>query len=361
MKLYPFRAELPKLDAITDLSDFFLNVKSKYLKFKERALFHTAEQTAIFLYEITHANGKSYQGIVASTDIKHYLRKDIKGHEATLVEKERKQLKLLEKRKSQVKPILLTYRSVAVIDAWMAQQAQLDAAIEMHLDDTTHKIWRITNTIEIKLITDFFEQYVSTAYIADGHHRSASVARLYQSTPTYDRIMAAFFSFKSLDILDYNRIITHPELERLFPCFQDFFEVKKQLKAAPPKQKFSLSFYYQQQWYRLRWKTQLIEQDDTVLLDTALLNEYIFEGLFSIEDVRSDHTIEYIGSSVGGRGIEKAVHAEGQMERAGFWMYPVSVEDLAALVDTNAVLPPKSTWFEPRMLNGLTVFNLDVS
>lgn len=356
MRIHPFRAELPNLALVKDETHFFTNVKSKYLKFKKNGLFETTDEAAVFLYQIEHPNGRIYNGIVASTDVQHYLDKKIKGHEATITTKEKQQMKLLEKREAQVKPILLTYRAVDVIDAWMAQHTYRRPNMEIKQEEGIHRIWRITNVVEIQILSDFFKQYVKTSYIADGHHRSACAARLYQKIPDCGRIMAAFFSFQQLDILDYNRVIEHADMSKLMTHLEEIFEVKKLPEAKKPKQKFCLSLYYQKQWYSLKWKASLMKQINSVLLDAALLNEYVFEALFAIEDIKTAPNIEYTGGAAGAKGIEKLVDAAPN--RAGFWMYPVGISDLAAIVDLDEVLPPKSTWFEPRMLNGLTIFNI---
>lgn len=357
MQLYPFQALLPNLEQIESLQDFFPTVKSKYLKYQTQNLFQATDIPSIFLYEVNQAKRRSYRGIIGTTAVQHYLDKDIKGHEATITAKEQKQLKMLEKRKAQVKPILLTYREVPVIDAWMTQQSRMQPSFQTEIDGSTHTLWRITNKVDIQILADCFKQYIPATYIADGHHRAASSAKLYKKTPKYDRIMAAFFSFKDLDILDYNRIVEHPQMPKLLKHLRGLFEVKKLIRPAKPKQKYHLSFYYDKQWYSLKWKKAVLEQQTQVVLDTDLLNSHVLRDLFEIKDIRTAPNISYVGSAEGTKGIEDAVNAAPN--RAGFCMYPVSLDDLAALVDLGEMLPPKSTWFEPRMLNGMTIFGID--
>ncbi len=358
MQLYPFKAMLPKLEQIGDLQAFFPTVKSKYLKYKGQDLFETTDIPSIYLYEIKQVGRRAYRGIIATTDVQHYINKDIKGHEATITAKEQKQLKMLEKRKAQVKPILLTYRQVPVIDAWMEQQSRLKPSFQIALDGNQHTFWRIQNTVEVQILADFFQRHVPTTYIADGHHRAASATNLYLSNPQYDRIMTAFFSFKDLDILDYNRIVEHPKMPVLLKHLHDLFKVNKMVTPAKPKQKHQISFYYDKQWYSLKWKKNVLSKQTKVVLDTDLLNSYVLKDLFNIQDIRTAPNIDYVGSAEGTKGIEQAV--DKAPNRAGFCMYPVSLDDMAALVDLGEVLPPKSTWFEPRMLNGITVFSIDL-
>ncbi len=355
MQLYPFRAILPNLERIASLEEFFPTVKSKYLKYQAQDLFLKDALPSVYLYEIQQMD-KIYRGIIATTAVQHYMDGAIKGHEATITAKEQKQLKLLEKRKAQVKPILLTYRQVPVIDAWMEQQISMPPHFQATLGGHLHTVWRITNTVEIQILADFFQQYVSTTYIADGHHRTATARNLYQKHAQYDRIMAAFFSFKDLDILDYNRIVEHPQMPDLLQHLHKLFKVNKLISPAKPRQKFQLSLYYNEQWYGLKWKDELIHKQSNVVLDTDLLNRYVLRDLFHIQDIRTAPNIDYVGSAEGTKGIEDAVNKAPN--RAGFCMYPVSLEDMAALVDLGEVLPPKSTWFEPRMLNGLTIFSI---
>lgn len=357
MQLYPFKAMLPNLEEIENLQSFFSTVKSKYLKYEEQNLFQKTDTPSIYLYEIKQVGRPAYRGIIATTAVQHYLNKDIKGHEDTITAKEQKQLKMLQKRKAQVKPILLTYREVPVIDAWMQQQSRLKPSFQLELDGNKHTFWQITNTVEIQILADFFQQQVPTTYIADGHHRAASSANLYQSKAQYDRIMAAFFSFKDLDILDYNRIVEHPEMPILLKHLHDLFKVNKMVTPTKPKQKHQISLYYDKQWYSLKWKKDILAKQTKVVLDTDLLNSHVLKELFNIEDIRTAPNIDYVGSAEGTKGIEEAVNKAPN--RAGFCMYPVSLNDMAALVDLGEVLPPKSTWFEPRMLNGITVFSID--
>ncbi len=368
MHVYPFRAIYPILENIASPDDFCSNAKHAFLDYCSAGLLRSAEQEAIFVYQI-QTPFRHHRGIVAANDLADFWQGKVKIHERTLSEREQQHQQLVVTWAAILKPVLLTFPPVPALNDWMSAYIQTSAplfGVRFAAEEQVHRIWAVTDPDHIRLIQRLFAEHVSTVYIADGHHRTTALSQLRQQQERYphldfSKISCAYFATDQLDISDYNRVVEG--LNGLSP--EGFF---RQLNALctieplehprKPSHKHELKMLFENRWYRLQWRPELLQyaQQHTalpVLLDVMLLNEYVLHRLLGIQDPRNDTRIAYVEGSKGLKGIRKAVSRHP--DRVGFALYPVSFDDMMRIADTGQTLPPKSTYFEPRMKSGILI------
>lgn len=362
MHLFPFRAIYPNLEKIASPDLFFANVKVEYPGMRKDGYFLDCEEESLYIYRIVDPK-RNYTGIIACVSIEDYLQGMIKKHEDTLAAKEQQQTELLMARQAVVKPVLLTYPPVEAIQAFSQDlMASKKPFFEIHFDQDhqLHQFWNVSDPGQIMLLKALFDQYVSTTYIADGHHRTSIMANLYKDAKgkEYDRLLCAFFPASELEILDYNRVVEGLEdisLTTFMAHLSQVADIEVLKRPARPREKHEMIMFLNQEWFRLRWRKRLMEsfQGDEVLLDVQLLNELILENILEIQDIRTDERVKYIEGRQGIRGVQDRVGKN--MNRLGFFLYPVAMDDFMRIADEDKLLPPKSTYFEPRMRNGVLV------
>ena len=365
MKIRPFQAIYPRLEFISSSDSFFGTVKEDYPEFKSSGFFHKAAQEGIYLYEIQTAQ-RSYFGVIATSDIQDYKDGKILKHENTLPTSEQKQLQLFFKRKATVKPVLLTYPDVKTVDKWIANYAKNNKPfleIEFEIDQKKHRFWEICEGSKISELQKLFDKHISKAYISDGHHRTSTSEIIYDKTKKkegerYRHFLTAYFSFSNLEIYDFNRItvgLNDNEPEIFMAKLSKHFSIKVGKKPLTPKSKFEIVMYFKKNWYRLKWKKKVINQykDAPAALDANILNDKVLAEILGIENVRTDKRIKYVEGLKGMDFFTKMVNEKP--DSVGFLLYPVQWEDFLAIADAKSIMPPKSTWFEPRMKNGLLV------
>ncbi len=369
MRILPFQALYPNLDFITSSDSFFDSVKEEYGDYLTDGFFHSADQEGIYLYRIESRKQK-FTGLIANIDIENYLEGRIKKHEQTLTEKEQIQIQLLMKRNAIIKPVLLGYRKKNLIDQWLEKQSEAHPPfLKTYFEkkEETHSLWQITDPTELQYIQELFARLVPHTYIADGHHRITTSAILHQrmiarsQKSPYNRLFCALFASNQLNILNFNRVIDglHDiSATRFMAQIAALFKIKPLDEPAYPQRKHELTLFMEKEWYRLRWRKSVLKnyKNHKVTLDTMLLNEKVLRDIFGIKDVRNDHRIEYVGGALGLDGIrQKTLQSKYNV---GFCLYPVQWKEMTTLVDAGEVLPPKSTWFEPRMKSGLIMYEL---
>ena len=225
-------------------------------------------------------------------------------------------------------------------------------------------MWPVTEQTDITLLQDLFATHVQRTYIADGHHRTTTMAllheRLREKSPEYDfdHLFCIFLGADELDILDYNRVVEG--LKHLSPTqfvvkMSKIFDLEPLETPRRPLHKHELIMYVRKEWYSLHWKKEVLDSHpgERVLLDASLLNEQVLDAILGIRDVRTDTRINYVEGSRGIEGVQKAVGAS--RNRIGFILFPVSFDDLMQMANANESLPPKSTYFEPRIRTGMMV------
>lgn len=357
MQLQPFRATIPNLKFITSPDAFFSSVKEDYLEYAASGFFQTTEQRAFYIYRI-EKGGRAFSGLVAGIHIDQTTDQEVIPHEQTLSVKEQKQIHLLLKRKATVKPVLLTYETVDRINFLMNELSQSDPLLSVTFkrNQEKHLIWQVTDPHYIEQLQTLFQERVPRIYIADGHHRVATARRLsngHQPSP-FGKTICALFPTTDLEIHDFNRVIdafTDTSPTYFMARLSKYCEIEYQAKARKPRQKHELLLLVNKEWYRLRWKPMVFEQFEEDTLDALLLNELILKDILGIQEVSNSPRISYIEGPKGLDGLKKAVAKKET--HLGIALYPVQTHELFKLANEKVVLPPKSTWFEPRLINGL--------
>lgn len=320
------------------------------------------EAPAYYLYTLT-MNGRRQTGIVATTSIQEYLDGQIKKHEFTRPEKEVDRMNHIRACDADTSPIFLSYRQTPTLKQLVADwQAEVEPMIDfVSFYEVRHQVWPIAEATFIAQIQQAFTE-VPALYIADGHHRTESAVKIGlekraqgTATPESERFLAILFPEDELAIWEYNRVVkgTVPSdfLEQLTPYFS-----VEEVPYQKPRQKGEINLYHEHKWYRLVAKKAIQTSDPVAGLDVSLLQNYVIQPMFGIADVRTDKRIDFIGGIRGADELVKRVDS-GEWQVA-FELYPTQMTDLLAVADANQIMPPKSTWFEPKLLSGLFLYAL---
>ena len=313
-------------------------------------------QPGFYLYRQI-MGGHVQTGLVATASCEEYLRGVVRKHELTQPDKEDDRVRLMETLAAQTSPVFLTYRAVEAIDEFVAKKISQEPEVDFtSRDGVRHTSWALHGAKEIKFIETEFAK-VPVLYVADGHHRSAAAARVFQSRQgagQSGQFLAVIFPHTQMQILPYNRALAdlgewNPDqlLELLHAIFA--FDPSS---AAAPGRKHEVGFYLRGRWHTLAFRQKLMETDDPVAqLDVALLQKHVFEPVFNIKDPRTDKRIQFVGGIRGTAELERLVNS-GKAACA-FSLFPVNVGDLMAVADAGGIMPPKSTWFEPKLRDGM--------
>src|SRR3954470_13920990 len=293
----------------------------------------------------------SQVGLVATASCQEYLQGIVKKHELTRPDKEDDRVRHIEALNSQTGPVFLTYRAVRELDQLFEQKTSGTPEIDFTAKDgVRHTSWVIDEAADIAAIERAFAA-IPALYIADGHHRSAAAARVFQSRKGAGQsaqFLAVIFPHNQMQILPYNRVLKDlnglsPEqlMEKLDGPF-----IIKSPGAASPARKHELGFYFRGQWHTLNFRPRFAATTDPIeKLDVTLLQKYVLEPIFGIDDPRTSKRVNFVGGIRGTAELEKVVNA-GEFACA-FSMFPTSIQDLMEIADQGGIMPPKSTWFEP--------------
>lgn len=329
------------------------------------------EKPMLYLYRQI-MDGRAQTGIVGCVSVDEYQENIIKKHEFTRVEKELDRINHFDVCDANTEPVFLTYRDSrkidSIVEGWISTHTpEYDLATP---DGISHILWKIDEWDTIKQLTDLFAE-IDSLYIADGHHRSASAAKVsmkrreeypdYDGSEEFNYFMAVIFPDSDLKIFDYNRVIkdlnglTKEEfLSKLSPLF-DVTKIIEEGQPYIPEGKHIFSMYLDHQWYRLAAKPELLSTDIIKGLDVSILQEHVLAPLLGIEDPRTDKRIDFVGGIRGLSELEKRANSDMCL---AFAVYPVCIEDLLSVADQKKVMPPKSTWFEPKLGSGLFIHEL---
>lgn len=302
--------------------------------------------------------GKHSQiGLVAAASCEEYLQGIIKKHEFTRPDKEDDRVRHIETLESQTGPVFLTYRAVAALDAFIAKRTTEAPVVDFTAaDGVRHTSWNVSDAEGIRLIESEFAK-ISFLYIADGHHRSAAAARVYQSrksTGHSDQFLTVIFPHNQMQILPYNRVLK--DLNRLTPeqllqKLDGIFVIKAGGSPAP-SHKHELGLFLSGKWHTLNFRPHFASASDPIeKLDVTLLQKYVLDPIFGINDPRTSKRINFVGGIRGTTELEKLVNS-GEYACA-FSMFPTSIEDLMTIADAGGIMPPKSTWFEPKLRDAM--------
>jgi len=361
----------PEIDlpAGTDLysQQVYNKAKENFENFIKKGWLIQDNKACLYIYRQT-MEGREQYGIVGCVSAEDYEKDIIKKHENTRKAKEADRIKHVDITNANAGPVFLTYKAKKSIDALVTRQVENKPVYDFVADDGIgHTIWIIENDeVSESLIDEFLN--VDYLYVADGHHRSASAARVarmrrddnldHTGNEEYNFFLAVLFPDYQLQILDYNRVVKDlngHSREELFDVLNKYFLIeKKGSRPYKPIQKGEFGMYMDGEWVKLTIKTEFVDSSDPVnSLDTAILQNIVLNPFFGIEDPRTSDNIDFIG---GIRGLNELVRLvdSGQFKVA-FAMYPTSVKELMHIADAGKVMPPKSTWFEPKLRSGLLV------
>jgi uncharacterized protein (DUF1015 family) len=303
--------------------------------------------------------GRCQTGLVCVSSVEDYFNDVIKKHEFTRPEKEKDRIDHMLAIKAQTGNVFLAYRDVmeinALINGWKAKN---DPAYDLTANDgVRHTIWIIDRDIVIGSITELFRTKVPFTYIADGHHRAASAAKVSKQLPQNEEakfFLTTIFPSSQLSIMDYNRVVKdldHLKKEDLISLLQEDFMITESPEPVRPSEFHEFGMYLDKQWYILTARRGTYDDDPIGVLDVTILSKNILDKILDIKDQRIDKRIDFVGGIRGLRELERRVDS-GEMKVA-FSLHPVSLQQLFDIADTGNVMPPKSTWFEPKLRDGL--------
>lgn len=314
-------------------------------------------------------NGRSQTGLVFCASIDDYINNNIKKHEFTRADKELDRINHVDYCDANTGPIFLTYKedNVAseVIKGWCKREPVYNFTSE---DGISHIVWVIDNEVIVKEIISLFKD-VNAFYIADGHHRSASAVKVglkrrkdhpnYTGEEEFNYFLAVAFPDNDLMVMDYNRVVKDTNgltKEELINKLEEKFIVSKSATQVKPSKKHTFGMFIEDEWYLLQAKDGIFNKEDPIAsLDVAILQNNVLTPILGIEDVRTSDRIDFIGGIRGIDELERRVHKDMKI---AFSMYPTEVSDIMKVADIGEVMPPKSTWFEPKLRSGLFVHKL---
>ena len=339
------------------------------------------DKECYYVYELT-MDGRSQSGIVAVSDVDDYMNNIIKKHENTRADKEVDRINHVDICNAQTGPIFLAYRSKAEINAIVEAKKKEEPVFDFTKEDqVTHKVWLIDDANDVQAIKNAFAA-INEIYIADGHHRCASAVKVslkrreanpdYTGAEEFNRFLSVLFPDDQLMIMDYNRVVKDlngnttetflEKVEEIFTCEKvdasTYTGASKEEKDAvlKPAKKGEVSMYLDGAWYKLTIKDAYTNEDPVKGLDVSLLQDHLLNPVLGIEDPKTDKRIDFVGGIRGLAELEKRVAEDCEV---AFLMYPTSIGELFAVSDAGLLMPPKSTWFEPKLRSGLFIHSLE--
>ena len=324
---------------------------------------------AYYLYELT-MNGHSQTGLVGCASIDDYQNGVIKKHENTRADKELDRINHVDVMSAQTGPIFLAYWEDPRMKALTAQVKEREALYDFTGEDQVrHRVWKIGADAEIQEIRDIFEK-IQAIYIADGHHRAASAVKVglkrreahpeYDGTEEFNYFLSVTFPAEELKIFDYNRVVKDKNGKttgELLAALKEEFTVEEAgTKAYAPKKKGEFGMYCDGTWYCLEQKNAEDPADPVKALDVSVLQDQVLEPLFGIQDPKTDERIAFVG---GIRGLDALKVMADKTGGVAFSMYPTSMDELLSVADAGLLMPPKSTWFEPKLKSGIFIHEIE--
>ncbi len=317
-------------------------------------------------------NGRTQYGLVVCASVDDYMTGKIKKHELTRRDKEEDRMKHVRVNNANIEPVFFAYPHRDDLDAIVAEIIKNESEYNFvaELDGFGHTFWLIDDEETIRRITEIFTE-IPSLYIADGHHRSAAAALVgnekklnnpnHTGDEEYNYFMAVCFPDNQLNIIDYNRVVTDlnglTDDEFIEALTKNFVIVEKGTEIYKPTQLHNFSLYLAGKWYSLTAKENTYDDNDPIgVLDVTISSNLILDEILGIKDLRSDKRVDFVGGIRGLGELKKRVDS-GEM-RAAIALYPVSMKQLIDIADTGNIMPPKTTWFEPKLRSGLVIHEL---
>jgi uncharacterized protein (DUF1015 family) len=328
--------------------------------FIKRDVLFAENKSCFYIYRLV-MNGRSQTGLVALSSIDDYENNIIKKHELTRPDKENDRINHIKTTGAQTGNVFLAYRNNDKLDALIEKWVNKKSSVYDFIadDNITHTLWIVNDDKTISEIEEIFRSEISCTYIADGHHRAASAAKVREAlgdkkTAAANYFLTTLFPANQLQILDYNRVVktlNGLNADEFLNLLQENFIVEEQATACKPQQPHTFGLYINRKWYKLASKEGTFSEDPIGVLDVTILQNNILSKYLGIHDQRTDKNIDFIGGIRGLGELEKRVNS-GECIMA-FSLYPVTIDQLFAIADTGNIMPPKSTWFEPKLRDGL--------
>ena len=365
----------PEIDFPVGTSEYDPRVYEKaaenFRKFQEKGWLVEDTEEMYYIYAQT-MKGKTQYGLVVGAWVEDYMNGVIKKHELTRRDKEEDRMKHVRVNDANMEPVFFAYPDNAVIDALVARYTAGAPEYDFvaPVDGFRHQLWLVKDKEDIRVITETFAG-IPYLYIADGHHRSAAAALVgaekakqnpnHRGDEEYNYFMAVCFPASQLTILDYNRVVKDLNglsSEEFLAALGKHFTVTKMGKEEYRAQKLhEFSLYLDGEWYKVEMKLGLVDENDPIgSLDVSVSSIYILDEILGIKDLRSDKRIDFVGGLRGLGELKRRVDS-GEM-RVALALYPVSMQQIMNIADSGNIMPPKATWFEPKLRSGLIVHKL---
>lgn len=365
----------PEIDFPVGTSEYDPRVYEKaaenFKKFQDNGWLVQDEKEQYYIYAQT-MNGKTQYGLVIGAYVNDYMTNVIKKHELTRRDKEEDRMKHVRVNNANIEPVFFAYPDNKVLDELVKKYTQTTPEYDFiaPVDGFGHKFWIISDDADIKTVTKEFADMPSL-YIADGHHRSAAAALVgaekaklnpnHKGDEEYNYFMAVAFPASQLTILDYNRVVKDLNglsSEQFLEALKKNFDVEKKGEAEyKPQQLHEFSLYLDNNWYSLKAKEGTYDNNDPIgVLDVDISSRLILDEILGIKDLRSDKRIDFVGGLRGLKELKRRVD-NGEM-RTALALYPVSMQQIMDIADSGKIMPPKATWFEPKLRSGLIIHKL---
>ncbi len=372
--LHITRSEIDCPESVDIHSKEVYNISvQNFKKFQHKGWLQQDEEPKFYIYAQT-MEGRTQYGIVGAASIDDYFNGIIKKHELTRKEKEEDRMIHVKINNANIEPVFFTYPSVEEIDNIVLYitekyEPEYDFVSE---DGFGHHFWVINDKLINLQLEDLFATKVPYTYVADGHHRTAAAALVgkekreqnpnHKGDEEYNYFLAVHFPEDQLKIIDYNRVVKDlnglNENDFLDRLSKNFYLEESSDEVIKPKKLHEFSMYLSDKWYKLRAKVHTYDDSDTIgVLDVTILSKYVLDDILGIKDLRTDKRIDFVGGIRGLNELSNRVD-NGEMKVA-FALFPVTMKQLINIADSGNIMPPKTTWFEPKLRSGLVIHKLE--
>ncbi len=353
----------PEIDLATDANPYDAAVYAKAAenlkRMIEAGVLMRDDKPCYYVYRLTW-RGHTQTGLACVASLADYASNRIRKHELTTPVKEDDRVRQIEAVNAQTGPVMVAYPDAPAIDALIAAATAAPPQVDVTADDgVRHQLWVISDAGAVDKLSKAFDA-LPAVYIADGHHRSAAAARVAQARKTDGYFLTVMFPAREMTILDYNRVVKdlHGRTpEQFLATLRQNFTVAASEKPVRPAAANEFGMYLAGRWYKLTLRPDLIPGDPIGRLPVTMLTRNVIEPLLGISDPRTDKRIDFVGGARGLEGLAARVDS-GEMAVA-FALYPTQMTDLMAVADAGEIMPPKSTWFEPKLADGMVNHVLD--
>ena len=334
----------------------------------EKGIYEEIDTPYYYIYEL-EMDGRKQTGLVATASIDDYLNNKIKKHENTRADKEVDRINHVDVMSAQTGPIFLAYRENSVITEEINKAKENAPLYDFTSNDSIrHTVWVIDNVESIKTIKEEFDK-INELYIADGHHRCASAVKVglkrreqhpnYTGNEEFNFFLSVLFPDEQLMIMDYNRVVKDLNgltNDEFMDKLSTLFDIEEEKEAFKPKRKATFGMYLNKKWYKLTAKVELLNDDPVDGLDVSILQDNVLGPILGINDPKTDKRIDFVGGIRGLKELERRCHNDMML---AFSMYPTSIDELFRVADAHLLMPPKSTWFEPKLRSGLFIHRIE--